>query len=318
MKKTLKITQPSVTDFFASIPDEAAAMAYMESARWPNGVTCIHCGHADVWKIASRNLYTCKDCRKQFTIRTGTVMEASHIKVQLWVFAMYLMTVSRKGVSSVQLAKQLGITQKSAWFMAHRIRESCKTGGMLTGTVEADETYIGGKAKNMHAKVRKLKITGTGGTNKTAVFGLKSRDGEVRAQVIQNADMQTLHPIIKENVAVGSTLYSDECNAYNKLGDDYKRGVVRHGAKEYVLGDCHTNGMESHWALLKRAHMGTFHHWSEKHLPRYVDEFSFKQNTKDLPAFSLDGKDSGLTTVKAHVAGMEGRRLMYKTLTANA
>lgn len=318
MKKTLKARQPSAMEFFASIPDEKSAREYLESARWPQGITCIHCQHPDVWKIRDGKLYTCKACRKQFTIRTGTVMEDSHIPIQKWVYAMYLMTVSRKSISSVQLAKELGVTQKSAWFMAMRLREGCKTETMLTGTVEADETYIGGKAKNMHSKVRRVKITGTGGVNKVAVFGMKSRDGQVRAQVVENTAASTLHPIIKQGLAVGSTLYSDEWHGYNKLEKDFKRGVVRHGAKEYVNGDIHTNSIESFWAILKRANMGTFHHWSKKHLDRYVDEFSFKTNTNGLPAFSVSGKDSGLTTVKAHMAGMEGRRLTYKTLIAHA
>jgi transposase-like protein len=311
--KQVKISQPSVLDFFARIPDEDSARAYLESGRWPNGIICIHCQHNEIWKVRGGKLYTCKGCRKQFTIRTGTVMEDSKIPLQKWIYAMYLMTVSRKGISSIQMAKELGITQKSSWFMAMRIRESCQSNGIMSGTVEVDETYIGGKAKNMHASAKAKSGIGTGGKGKTIVMGLKSRSGEVRTKVIESTQASELHPVIKANVAVGSTVYTDEHTGYEGL-KDYKRDVVCHSAKEYVVGDAHTNGIESHWAILKRAHMGTFHHWSKKHTFRYADEFSFKQNTKELPAFDKDGNDCGITTVRAHLAGMEGRRLTYKNL----
>jgi transposase-like protein len=255
MKRQKLIDQPSAMQFFARIPDEKAAREYLESARWPQGVRCIHCGGDDVWKIRDGALYTCKSCRKQSTIRTGTVMEGSHIKLQCWIYAMYLMTVSRKGISSIQLAKELGITQKSAWFMAHRLRESCQSGAMLSGTVEIDETYIGGLARNMHAKEKAAAEIGTGGKGKAIVMGMRSRSGEVRTKVIPCTKAKVLHPIIKQNVAVGSKVYTDELRGYNRL-KGYKRGVVNHSKKVYVMGDAHTNGMESHWAIVKRAHMG--------------------------------------------------------------
>lgn len=208
------ITQPSVLDFFKRIPDEDAARRYFEAARWPAGVSCIHCGNADVWRVRDGRLFTCKSCRKQFTVRTGTVMEDSKIPIQKWLYAMYLMTVARKSISSVQLAKELGVTQKSAWFMAHRIRESCQSAGLLSGTVECDETYVGGKARNMHRREREQRIQGRGGVGKAIVFGAKSRDGAVCAKVIETAGGAELHSAVRESVSQGSTLYTDQHRGY--------------------------------------------------------------------------------------------------------
>ena len=226
---------------------------------------------------ANGKQYHCAKCKQDFTIRTKTVFGESKLPLRKWYMAVYLLATSNKGISSVQLAKQVGVTQKTAWFIDHRLRSAMKQNkGQLFGTIEADETFIGGKAKNMHVNQRKLKITGTGGSGKAIVAGVRSRDGEVRATVVEAVDSSTLHPFIKENVKIGSTLYTDEHRAYNNLGYDYVRAIIRHGLKEYAKGDCNTNGMESFWALFKRGYHGVYHQMSKKHLQRYVNEFTFR------------------------------------------
>lgn len=283
----------------------------METARWPNGIICIHCGHDVVYKIRQGKLYTCKSCRKQFTIRTGTIMEDSHIAIRKWLYAMYLISTSRKGISSIQLSKEIGVTQTSAWFMLHRIREACHMDGQISGVIEADETYIGGKEKNRHQS-KKLGL-GRGPAGKTAVLGMRSRDGEVRAEVLEDTEGKTIHKAIASNIAKGSKLYTDEHRSYEGLVD-YRHKSVNHHIGEYVRGDVHTNTVESLWALIKRGHYGTFHQWSKKHLHRYVNEFCFRLNTRTLPAFDKEKGDCGITFVRAVAAGMKGRRLKYKDL----
>ena len=231
----------------------------------------------------------------------------SKLPLRKWFIAIYLLSTTSKGMSSVQVAKHVGVTQKTAWFMAHRIREAHQQNkGQLFGKIEADETFIGGLSKNMHAKQRKAAIRGTGGKGKTAVFGMKSRAGEVRAQVVPSVGMVDLHREIKSNVAPGATLYTDRWVGYRGLKAEFNHATVDHMAKQYVNGDCHTNGIESFWALFKRGYHGVYHQMSKKHLQRYVNEFTFRFNRR------ANGMQSIFSDVVARVAN--SAQLPYKTL----
>lgn len=281
----------------------------MVALRWPEGVECPRegCGSKSVQFIATRRLWRCKGCKRQFSVKVGTIFEDSPIGLDKWLPAIWLVTNNKKGISSYQMAKALGVTQKSAWFMDHRIRLAMRTESFnrpLRGEVEADETYVGGKAKFMHKDKRAKKITGTGGKDKAVVMGMLERDGEIRASVIRNNRRAVLHEQIRANVEPGSEVYTDNLHSYRGL-DEYRHGVVDH-ATEYVSGRIHTNGLENFWSLLKRTLTGTYHSVDAEHLDRYLDEATYRFNTREM------GQGGRFQRVAGAVAG---KRLTYAELT---
>ena len=243
-------------------------------------------------------------------MRTGTVYAHSKLPLRLWIFAAYLHNCARKGISSLQLSKELDITQKSAWFLLHRLRESAASeiGELLSGVVEVDETYIGGRESNKH-ECKKLKI-GRGTVGKTPVLGMRERGGRVIALPVADTTAATLQGAIRENVAVGSQLMTDENSAYTGVGGVfYQHRSVKHSAKEFVNAMAHTNGIESVWAVMKRGFNGVYHQWSAKHLHRYVDEFAFRLNEGNCRVDTID-------RLSAMIRASAGKRLTYKALTA--
>lgn len=298
----------SVFEFMQKFPNEDAARKYLEERRWANGRFCPHCGSLRTVEVKGEKPmpYRCQDCRSHFSIRTGTVMAESRVPLQKWLFAIYLMTTARKGISSVQLAKEIGVTQKTAWFLEHRIREAYENSnddGLMGMEVEVDETFIGGKEKNKHAN-KKLR-EGRGAVGKQAVMGFRNRDGVVRAFPIKGTERSELHAAILQNIAKGSNVYTDCHQSYVGMSG-YIHEAVKHSVGEYVRGQAHTNGVESFWALLKRGYYGTFHHMSVKHLHRYVNEFSARHNI---------GHDT-MKSLNLITDNMIGCRLTYQGLTS--
>ena len=307
--------QPSTFEFFSRFPNEDAARNYLINARWPNGVICPHCGHDEVYRIREGKLFRCKDkaCAKQFTVRIGAVMQDSAVPMRKWLFAMYLFGTHSKGVASTQMAELIGVTQKTAWFMDHRLRKAFADDGIvLDGIVEVDETYIGGKEKNKH-KSKKLNA-GRGAVGKTAVLGIVQRDGDRVAFPIDRTDAENLSGNINRRVSSGSMVCTDEHSGYNNVSEQLDHHTVNHSAGEYVRGDAHTNTVEGLWSLLKRAHYGIYHTWSRKYLHRYVNEISKRQIYASLPA-SDNSDGSGITIIRMMMVGMSAGNLTYREST---
>lgn len=299
----------STAELFRMFPDQETARTYLESRLWPNGVKCRTCG--DGARITTRKdgYYRCNACKEDFTVRTGTIFERSHVPLHKWLYAMYLLVTSRKGISSLQLSKEIGITQKSAWFVLQRLREACGNDPtMLGGLVEIDETYVGAKEAGKHES-KKLKA-GRGAIGKVAVLGMRERGGRTLAAPVPAVDVRTLHQAIHSAIEVGSTLNTDEHGGYRGLdGLFFKHETINHKRGEYVRAGVSTNGIESVWALLKRGLHGVYHHASRKHLGRYVNEFTFRLNDGNVKRHTLDRLNS-------MIVATAGRRITYKALTA--
>ena len=303
----------SLVELTRMFPDDETAEQWFIKVRWPVGVCCPECGSLNVQERKTRKPqpFRCRDCRKDFSVKTGTLMQGSNLGLQKWAIAIYLSTTNLKGVSSMKLHRDLGITQKSAWHLAHRIRETWENnGGLFGGSVEVDETYIGGLDKNK-PKSKRVK-EGRGPVNKTAVIGSKEREtGRVKAEVLEDGKGETLKKFVRENVIPGTTLFTDENRGYVHLGDgyggEYKHESVRHSAKEYVDGMAHTNGIESFWSMLKRGYHGVYHNMSKKHLQRYVNEFAGRHNLRPMDT---------IEQMESMVNGMDGKRLRYQDLVA--
>ena len=301
----------TIVDLIRKFPDNKTAEAWIASIRWPDGPECPHCGHDNVQHPTAHKTmpYRCRrnGCRKWFSVRTGTVMRNSKLGYQEWAIAVYLYNTNLKSVSSMKLHRDLGISQKSAWHLAHRIRECWDDlhGEPFAGPVEVDETYVGGKAKNMHAKARRERIRGRGAVDKTPVVGVKDRaTNKVAAGVVGDTTGPTLRGFVTDRSAEGAMVYSDDAKAYRGLPH---HEAVRHSVAEYVNGQAHVNGIESFWAGLKRGYHGTFHHVSAEHLDRYVREFAGRHNRRRLDTEAM---------MSVMVRGMVGKHLPYTELTA--
>jgi transposase-like protein len=303
-EKTPKTLQQAVI-YFANTDN---CLSYLAARRWPDGVICPTCGRGDVTFLAKQKKWQCKSAHKQrqFSAKVGTIFEDSPLGLDKWLTAVWLITNCKNGISSYEVHRGIGVTQKTAWFMLQRIRLAMQSGSFLkkmSGHVEVDETFIGGLARNMHSAKRKH--LGTGGAGKVAVMGLLERHGEVRAHVVDNTQAETLQSRIRQHVEAGSNLYTDKYVSYKHLEDDFIHGVINH-AEKYVDGQIHTNGIENFWSLLKRGIKGTYVSVEPFHLFRYIDEQTFRFNGRH----ANDGE-----RFQRVMEQLSGKRLTYSELT---
>jgi transposase-like protein len=283
------------------------ALAYFAERRWPNGVECPYCQSKNPMFLATRRIWKCRACRKQFSVKVGSIFEDSPLGLDKWLPCVWLISNCKNGISSYEIARDLKVTQKTAWFMLHRVREAMqdKTTTKLCGTVEVDESFIGGKSRNMHKDRRERVITGTGGKDKAIALGMVERGGKVRTFATATRRKHELHKHIYENIQAGSAIYSDALKSYDGLEFDYQRTVVDH-AVEYARGTVHTNRMENFWSLVKRQLQGTYVSVEPYHLFRYLDEESFRYNGRKL----TDAERFFFLCSQ-----IAGRRLTWKRLT---
>ncbi|MGA8142775.1 MAG: IS1595 family transposase [Candidatus Acidiferrales bacterium] len=278
-----KTLQQAIKHFSA----EQTCIDTIAKMRWPDGPVCPVCGGKEHYYLATQKRWKCKKCYKQFSVKLGTIFEDSPISLDKWLAALWMLVNCKNGISSYEVGRALGVTQKSAWFMLHRLRLALQKGSLVKlggpGTeVEADETFIGGKARNMHHEVHKRRIVNGGPHDKAVVMGILERGGEVRTKVLPNRRKSTIQKEVRENVTAGSALFSDKLQSYDGLIRDYTHYVIDH-AERYVEGKVHTNGLENFWSILKRGLKGTYVSVEPFHLFRYLDEQTFRYNLRKLP-----------------------------------
>ena len=300
----------TIIQLFQLFPDDRAAEKWFEEQRWTEERCCPDCGSTNTVETKNRKPmpYRCRDCRRHFSVRKGMVMQSSKIGYQKWAIALYMMTTGLKGVSSMKLHRELGITQKTAWYLMQRIREGFfGRPTAMPGPVEVDETYMGGKRRNM-PKAKRARMEGRGAVGKTAVIGIKNRQHKrVAAQVIPDTKGDTLLRFVRETALRGAEVYTDDFPAYHGL-TDYTHDSVKHSAQEYVRGQVHTNGIESLWSMLKRGYVGTYHKMSPKHMGRYVAKFAGRQNLREFDT---------VTQMAIIAKGLDGKLLHYRNLIAD-
>jgi transposase-like protein len=304
---SLPTTLVEATRYFS---DPDVCQKFIADMVWPNGIpTCPKCGSQANYYLKSRRVWTCKTCGKQFSVRNGTIMEDSHISLDKWLVAMWAICNDKNGISSWELHRAVGITQRSAWFLLHRIRLVMKSRnvGKLTGKIEADESYVGGLAENMHEYRRKAKIRGSGGVGKAIVMGLLQRHGEVRTEIIPDTRRPTVQARVRKHVEPGSDLFTDQLASYQGLAPEFAHQVINH-AVAYAEGEVHTNGMENFWSLLKRCIRGTYVSVEPFHLTRYLDEQAYRFNTR---------KGTDADRFQQVVRQVTGKHLTYRQLTGN-